>query len=95
MLIMPYSHDQPDNARRMRRLGVSRVIQRATLRAVRAWRARCERCWRSRSLPCEPAKPPEVARENGVKTACDALEALNERQGSGLRDAGPTQQQKL
>ena len=29
MLIMPYSHDQPDNARRMRRLKVARVIQRA------------------------------------------------------------------
>ena len=28
MLIMPYSHDQPDNARRMLRLKVARVIQR-------------------------------------------------------------------
>ncbi len=25
---MPYSHDQPDNARRVRRLGVARVIRR-------------------------------------------------------------------
>ena len=28
MLVMPYSHDQPDNARRVRRLGVARVIRR-------------------------------------------------------------------
>ena len=28
MLVMPYSHDQPDNARRVRRLGVARVIKR-------------------------------------------------------------------
>ena len=38
MLIMPYSHDQPDNARRMRRLKVARVIQRGTTRRC-AWRA--------------------------------------------------------
>ncbi len=95
MLIMPYSHDQPDNARRMRRMGVARVIQRAhyvpwrVARKVRAMLAEPEFEVRAR----EAAN--EVARENGVKTACDALEALNERQGSGLRDAGPTQQQKL
>src|SRR6185437_5172467 len=29
MLIMPYSHDQPDNARRMKRLGVAKVIQKS------------------------------------------------------------------
>ena len=34
MLIMPYSHDQPDNARRMRRMGVARVIQTIELQAV-------------------------------------------------------------
>ncbi len=28
MLVMPYSHDQPDNARRVRHLGVAKVIQR-------------------------------------------------------------------
>ena len=33
MLIMPYSHDQPDNARRVRRLGVAKVIQRDRYRA--------------------------------------------------------------
>src|SRR6202041_1561799 len=28
MLVMPYSHDQPDNARRVRRLGVAEVLGR-------------------------------------------------------------------
>jgi rhamnosyltransferase subunit B len=37
MLIMPYSHDQPDNGRRMRRLKVARVIQRGTTRRC-GWR---------------------------------------------------------
>ncbi len=87
MLIMPYSHDQPDNARRMRRMGVARVIQRSSYKPgrvakmVRAMIAEPEFEARARSAA------EEVARENGVKTACDALEAL-EKQGSGVRDLG-------
>ena len=38
MLVMPYSHDQPDNARRMRRLGVAGVIRREDYTAERAAR---------------------------------------------------------
>jgi UDP:flavonoid glycosyltransferase YjiC (YdhE family) len=76
MLIMPYSHDQPDNARRMRRMGVARVIQRSSYkpwrvaRMVRAMLAEPEFEARARAVA------EEVARENGVKTACDALEEL-------------------
>jgi UDP:flavonoid glycosyltransferase YjiC (YdhE family) len=79
MLIMPYSHDQPDNARRMRRMGVARVIQRAhyvpwhVARKVRAMLAEPDFEVRAREAAVE------VARENGVKTACDALEALHQR----------------
>ena len=79
MLIMPYSHDQPDNARRMRRMGVARVIQRASYkpwrvaRKVRAMLAEPEYDERARRLA------EEVAREDGVKTACDALEQLHAR----------------
>jgi rhamnosyltransferase subunit B len=77
MLIMPYSHDQPDNARRMNRIGVARVIQRSqykpwrVARQVRAILDDPEYAQRAR-IAAE-----EVARENGVKTACDALEALH------------------
>jgi UDP:flavonoid glycosyltransferase YjiC (YdhE family) len=76
MLIMPYSHDQPDNARRMRRLKVSRTIQKADYKPARVAR-------KLRDLLDEPkfadraehvAK--QIAAEDGVKTACDALEAL-------------------
>jgi len=83
MLIMPYSHDQPDNARRMRRMGVARVIQRS---AYKPWRV----ARRLRSMLADAeleararAAAEEVARENGVKTACDALEQLGNRH-SGL-----------
>ncbi len=85
MLIMPYSHDQPDNARRMRRLGVARVIQRKgykpgrVARKIRAMLAEPEFEEQARSVA------EEVARENGVKTACDALEELGIR---GQKDRG-------
>jgi rhamnosyltransferase subunit B len=79
MLIMPYSHDQPDNARRMRRMGVARVIQRSSYKPWRVAR-------RVRAMLAEPeyaeranAVAAHVAEEDGVKTACDALEALYAR----------------
>jgi UDP:flavonoid glycosyltransferase YjiC (YdhE family) len=76
MLIMPYSHDQPDNARRMRRLKVARSIQRATYTPTRV----------ARKLKAMLAEPRYARRaglvaqglshEDGVRTACDALEEL-------------------
>ena len=88
MLIMPYSHDQPDNARRMRRLGVARVIQRSNYKPWRVAR-------RLRAMLANPkygararVAAEEVARENGVKTACDALEQLQgwfRGPGAGIR----------
>jgi UDP:flavonoid glycosyltransferase YjiC (YdhE family) len=79
MLIMPYSHDQPDNARRMKRMGVARVIQRSQ---YKPWRvARRVRTMLADPEYAEQARiaAEEVARENGVKTACDALEKLGAR----------------
>jgi len=83
MLIMPYSHDQPDNARRMLRMGVARVIQRSQ---YKPWRvARKVRAMLAEAEFEEQARvaAQEVARENGVKTACDALEKLGK---TGTRD---------
>ncbi|MGD0893788.1 MAG: glycosyltransferase [Terracidiphilus sp.] len=79
MLIMPYSHDQPDNGRRMRRLGVARVIQRGDYTPMRVAR-------KLKAMLAEPhfaLRAAEVAQmlrhEDGVKTACDALEGLVRR----------------
>jgi len=80
MLIMPYSHDQPDNARRMKRMGVARVIQRSQ---YKPWRvARRVRAMLADPEYAEQAQKAaeEVARENGVKSACDALEKLGAKQ---------------
>jgi len=79
MLIMPYSHDQPDNGRRMRRLKVARVIQRGNytpLRVARKLKAMLEE-------PRFAARAAQVAErlghEDGVRAACDALEQLYRR----------------
>jgi UDP:flavonoid glycosyltransferase YjiC (YdhE family) len=76
MLIMPYSHDQPDNGRRMRRLQVARVIQRGNYTPVRVAR-------KLKAMLEEPKFAERAAQvagrlehEDGVKAACDALEQL-------------------
>lgn len=78
MLVMPYSHDQPDNARRVRRLGIASVIRRQDYTAERAAR-RIRRMLRE---PRYAARAAEVGaamhREDGLKHACDALEALGQ-----------------
>ncbi len=76
MLIMPYSHDQPDNARRMRRLKVGQSIMKSRYTPARVAR-------RLEAMLAEPAyaqRAAEVAEqlkhEDGVKIACNALEEL-------------------
>ena len=77
MLIMPYSHDQPDNARRMKRLGVARVVQRSSYKPWRVARAiRAMFASSDYELAAQNAAQ-QLAREDGVKTACDALETLS------------------
>jgi rhamnosyltransferase subunit B len=76
MLIMPYSHDQPDNARRMRRLKVARVIQRDNYTPVRV-AAKLKSMLEDESLSQRAAEVAEqLKHEDGVRCACDALEEL-------------------
>ncbi|MGC2615317.1 MAG: glycosyltransferase, partial [Terracidiphilus sp.] len=76
MLIMPYSHDQPDNARRMKRLGVAKVIQKAGYTPKKVTR-KIRKMLDDPSLAEKARAVAEQLRgEDGVKTACDALEAL-------------------
>ena len=79
MLIMPYSHDQPDNGRRMIRLKVARVMQRGN---YKPWRV-------TRKLKAMLADPllalraksvaQQLSHEDGVREACNALEELYRR----------------
>ena len=79
MLIMPYSHDQPDNGRRMIRLKVARVMQRAN---YTPWRvARRLKAMLAEPLLVQRARSvaQQLSHEDGVRVACDALEELYER----------------
>jgi UDP:flavonoid glycosyltransferase YjiC (YdhE family) len=76
MLIMPFSHDQPDNARRMMRLKVARVMRRGNYTPMRVAR-------RLRSMLADPllarraeSVAQQLSHEDGVGAACDALEEL-------------------
>jgi rhamnosyltransferase subunit B len=77
MLIMPYSHDQPDNARRMKRLGVAQVIQKTSYTPKKV--ARKLRKMLDDSSLEEKARvvAEQLQGEDGVKKACNALEALH------------------
>jgi rhamnosyltransferase subunit B len=75
MLVVPHSHDQPDNAARATRLGVARTVyphKYTVARVVEELRFLAERRYIERAS--------EVGRivrsENGPQRACDAIERL-------------------
>jgi UDP:flavonoid glycosyltransferase YjiC (YdhE family) len=76
MLVVPHAHDQPDNADRLTRMGIARTIYRRRYTAARAATELglllddpeyARRATQVQEL---------VEQEDGVKTACDALEGL-------------------
>jgi rhamnosyltransferase subunit B len=76
MLIVPFSHDQPDNCRRMQKLKVAQGMQRANYTPMRVAR-------RLKAMLAEPrfalrakSVAQQLSHEDGVHTACDALEEL-------------------
>jgi rhamnosyltransferase subunit B len=76
MLVMPYALDQPDNADRVRRLGMARVIQRRRYSA----RSAAHEIEKLLSDPAYRIRGADVAEkmscEDGVTESCDRLEAL-------------------
>jgi rhamnosyltransferase subunit B len=69
-----YSYDQPDNAARVKRVGISRTIERKHYTAARV----AKELQALLENPNYAAKAAEIARiiqmENGVSVACDAIE---------------------
>jgi UDP:flavonoid glycosyltransferase YjiC (YdhE family) len=76
MLVMPYSHDQPDNARRMLRLGIAGVIRRQEYTAERAARRMRRMLEHPRFAKRAAVVGEQVRHEDGLARTCDALEAL-------------------
>jgi UDP:flavonoid glycosyltransferase YjiC (YdhE family) len=74
MLVMPRAWDQPDNAARAARLGVARVVPRHRYTAARVaseLRLLLDGAYRQRAL----AVRDQFRGEDGVRAACDAIEA--------------------
>jgi UDP:flavonoid glycosyltransferase YjiC (YdhE family) len=73
-LVMPYAHDQPDNAARIRRIGVGEMIDRHRYNADRA----AELLSTILAVPSYAEKAKEKAAiietERGAAAACDAIE---------------------
>lgn len=76
MLVMPYAHDQPDNAARVTRLGIARTIPRSRYSAERAATALRELLENPSYEQKAREVGNEVRKEDGVGVACAALEAL-------------------
>ncbi len=77
-LIMPYSHDQPDNAARCRRAGVAEIIDRDGYTAKNAAR-KLGRILKNESYKSNAAEASRIVRaERGTETACDAIEKVLE-----------------
>jgi UDP:flavonoid glycosyltransferase YjiC (YdhE family) len=75
MLVMPYSHDQPDNARRVRRLGVAEVLDRRHYKAEQVAplisQLLAQPAYAARAVTVAT----QIAEENGTVAACNALES--------------------
>ena len=77
MIVVPFSHDQPDNASRVARLGVARIVPRSKYRAERVAAELLtllgHRSYRKQAACAARA----MESEDGVRTACERLEMLS------------------
>ena len=75
-LVMPYSHDQPDNAARCERIGVGRIISRDKYTAETAANQLSE-LLSNESYKVNAIEASKIVKsENGTKAACDAIEQI-------------------
>lgn len=76
MLVVPYAHDQPDNAERLRRLGIARMLPAQRYNPIRA----VAELRRLLDNPVYSQQASEIGRkireDDGVRASCDALEGL-------------------
>jgi rhamnosyltransferase subunit B len=75
ILIMPYAHDQADNAWRAHRLGVARVIARGQYRSGRVSNELRRLLTDQTRLDNAESIARKVSRERGVEVAADLIEA--------------------
>ena len=74
MLVMPFAHDQFDNAARLGRIGVGRRLSRSRYRAGRVARELAALLGAPRTAPLAAEIGARLRAERGTALACDALE---------------------
>lgn len=83
MLVVPWAHDQPDNAGRLRKLGVGRTIPRSRYTAARVARELAgllnDKGYERRAKEIGA----KIASEDGETAACDAVEGILRGLGNG------------
>jgi UDP:flavonoid glycosyltransferase YjiC (YdhE family) len=86
-LIIPFNHDQPDNASRVARLGVGRTISRNRYTAANAARELntllTEKSYAERAAVVGR----QVQSEDGARTAADEIEKFLKVKGKGAAEA--------
>lgn len=76
MIVMPFSHDQPDNAARITRLGVGISITRSRYTVDRVTQE-LERVLLAADMAVRARELAEkIQRENGIVVAANALEQI-------------------
>ena len=85
MLIVPYSHDQPDNASRMVRLGVARTLTRRKYSGATAAAALRDLIDDPRYAARAAANAEIVGHEQGASVAADILEEVLSRRSTESR----------
>jgi rhamnosyltransferase subunit B len=76
MLVVPWSHDQPDNAERVRKLGVARTLARNRYTAETAAKEIEGLTGDTRYVATAQEMRNRLLKENGVAAACDQIEAI-------------------
>ena len=85
MLVVPFSHDQPDNADRLRRKGVARVLERTRVSAE-AFTHELQLLLADEPLAARAqAMAARMRQEPGAAGAADAIEALLATRGTAGR----------
>lgn len=77
MLGIPFSHDQPDNCFRIKKLGMGEILYFTNF-SKKSFNKALNKIIIKENLYAENAKKVEnlLSKENGVKTACDCIEKM-------------------
>jgi rhamnosyltransferase subunit B len=86
MLVVPFSHDQPDNADRLRRHGVARVLDRSRVSASAFTRELAALLADAPLAARAQAMAESVRQEPGAAGAADAIEGLLARAGGATSE---------